>query len=241
MPRAADFRSELPPLLRLAFPLICAELGWMSMSVIDTILVGRLPDSAIAMAASALAQILFNVLAFSTGGILLGLDTLISQAFGARQLDEANRWLLHGLVLAVALAAVLTGVFLTGPILLRHMPVDAAVLAQAIPALRGLIWGALPLLLYFTFRRYLQAGHHGRPIAFALISANLINAGLDWLLIFGHSFRIAGHTLAITAFGVRGSSWSTSASRLYLALVLLVAVFWVDRTHHYGLRRPAMR
>ena len=231
----SDIRAELPPLVHLALPLIAGELGWISMSLVDTIMLGHLPNSALAMSAAALAQVLFNTLCFGVGGVLLGLDTLISQALGAKQQHEANRWLLHGIVMAVALSALLIALFAVTPALLLHMPVDRTILAQAVPAMQGLNYGTLPLLLYFTFRRYLQAAHHGRPIAFALISANLVNAAGDWLLIFGHHWRIAAHTLAIPAFGVTGSSWSTSFARLYLMAVLLFAVWHADRNHHYGL------
>ena len=233
--KLADIRAELPPLVHLALPLIAGELGWISMSLVDTIMLGHLPNSALAMSAAALAQVLFNTLCFGVGGVLLGLDTLISQALGAKQQHEANRWLLHGVVMAVALSALLIAIFAVTPALLLHMPVDRAILSQAVPAMQGLNYGTLPLLLYFTFRRYLQAAHHGRPIAFALISANLVNAAGDWLLIFGHHWRIAAHTLALPAFGVTGSSWSTSFARLYLMAVLLFAVWHADRNHHYGL------
>ena len=236
-----DLRAELPALLHLAIPLIAAELGWMAMSVVDTIMVGRLPHSAISMSAASLAQVLFNTLTFGIGGILLGLDTLISQAFGGKLLDQANRWLVHGLVLAVVLAGVLVGLLTLTPTLLLHLPVDRTVLTLAVPAMRGLTYGALPLLLYFTLRRYLQAAHHGRPIAFALISANVINAAGDWLLLYGHRFRVGGLTLGIPAFGVVGSSWSTSFSRVYLMAVVLVAVLWADRKHGYGLRKVSRR
>jgi MATE family multidrug resistance protein len=235
-PKLKDVRTELPPLIHLAIPLIAGELGWVAMSLVDTIMLGHLPNSALAMSSAALAQVLFNTLCFGVGGVLLGLDTLISQALGARQQREANRWLLHGIVMAVALSILLIALFAIIPALLLHMPVDRAILAQAIPAMEGLNYGTLPLLLYFALRRYLQAAHHGRPIAFALISANLINAAADWLLIFGHRWQIGGHTLAIPAFGVTGSSWATSFARLYLMLVLLVAILWLDRRHHYGLR-----
>jgi MATE family multidrug resistance protein len=229
--RWTHIRSELPPLVRLALPLIAGELGWVSMSLVDTVMLGRGPNAALAMAAAALAQVLFNTLCFGVGGILLGLDTLISQALGARQQEEANAWLLHGLVMAVALSVLLMAAFAFGPLLLVHLPVDHAILAQAVPAMTGLNYGTLPLLLYFTLRRYLQAANHGRPIAFALISANLINAAGDWLLIFGHHWR----GLTIPAFGVLGSSWSTSFARLYLMAVLLIAVWWLNRRHSYGL------
>jgi len=239
--RPKDIRSELPLLLHLAIPLIMGELGWMAMSVVDTVMVGRLPNSAVSMAAAALAQVIFNTLAFGIGGVLLGLDTLISQAFGAKELKQANRWLLHGLVLAVALAVVLMLLFSIAPALLLRLPVDHTVLALAVPAMRGLNYGTLPLLLYFALRRYLQAANHGRLIAFALISANIINAAGDWLLLYGHRFHFGGLTLAIPAFGVTGSAWSTSFARLYLMGVLLVAVLWADHKHTYGLRTVSHR
>ena len=233
--RLTDIRSELPPLIHLAIPLIAGELGWVSMSLVDTIMLGHLPDSALAMSAAALAQVLFNTLCFGVGGVLLGLDTLISQALGAKEQHEANRWLLHGLVMAVALSILLIAIFAVTPVLLLHLPVDRAILAQAVPAMQGLNYGTLPLLLYFALRRYLQAAHHGRPIAFALISANLVNAGVDWLLIFGHHWNLAGHSFGIPAYGVTGSSWSTSFARLYLMAVLVFAVWSADRKHQYGL------
>ncbi|HZZ38589.1 MAG TPA: MATE family efflux transporter [Acidobacteriaceae bacterium] len=233
--RSADIRQELPPLLRLAAPLIAGELGWMSMSVVDTSMVGRLPHSAVPMAAAALAQVIFNTFTFGVGGVLLGLDTLISQAFGAKEIHAANRWLLHGLVLALALGLLLLGIFALGPAALNHLPIARAVLTQAVPALYALNWGVIPLLLYFTLRRYLQAAHHAKPIAFALVSANLINFAGDWLLIYGHHWHLGSHALIIPAYQVVGSAWATSFARLYLMAVLLVAVFLADRRHTYGL------
>ena len=47
-------------------------------------------------------------------GLLLGLDTLVSHAFGAGRLDECHRWLLHGLTLSLLAAPVLTVVALVG-------------------------------------------------------------------------------------------------------------------------------
>jgi MATE family multidrug resistance protein len=233
--RLSDIRPELPPLLRLAAPLIAGELGWMSMSIVDTSMVGRLPHSAIPMAAAALAQVIFNTFTFGIGGVLLGLDTLISQAFGAKEVHAANRWLLHGLVLALALGALLIAIFAFGPVILNRMPVDRTVLGQAIPALYGLNWGVFPLLLYFTLRRYLQAAHLAKPIAFALISANLVNFLGDLLLIYGHHWSFGAYTLNIRAYGVIGSAWATSFARLYLMAVLLVAILQADRRHSYGL------
>jgi MATE family multidrug resistance protein len=235
--RLTDIRGELPPLLRLALPLIAGELGWVSMSLVDTVMLGHLPNSALAMSSAALASHLYNTFCFGVAGVLLGLDSLISQALGANERHAANRWLVHGLLMAVALAALLIGIFALAPSLLLHLPVDHAILAGAVPAMTGLNYGTLPLLLTFALRRYLQAAHHGRPIAFGLISANLVNIAGDWLLIYGHTLHLYGHTLAIPAFGVTGSSWSTSFARLYNFAVYAGALWWLDRRHTYGLRK----
>ncbi|MCU1316485.1 MAG: putative efflux protein family, partial [Candidatus Acidoferrum typicum] len=52
-------RAEVRPTLRLAVPLVLAELGWMSMAIVDTMMVGRLPDSATAMGAVSLGSNIF--------------------------------------------------------------------------------------------------------------------------------------------------------------------------------------
>ena len=222
-------------MLRLALPLILAELGWMLMGVVDTIMVGHLPRPAVTISAVALGQVLYNTIAFGIGGVLFGLDTYIAQAHGAGEWDSANRWLLQGLVLALMLSAVLMAVVWLGPLALVHLPADREVVRQSIAFSNVLNWGSTPLFLYLALRRYLQAFNHVRPIAAAVVSANLVNAGLDWLLLYGHRWQLGTHVLAIRAYGVVGSAAATSLARLYLAAFVGAAVWWLDRRHTYGL------
>ncbi len=229
-------------MVRLALPLVLAELGWMTMGVVDTVMVGHLPRPAITISAVALGQVLYNTLAFGIGGVLLGLDTYISQAHGAGEWDDANKWLLSGVVLAGMLSALLMGmVWLVPPAMVR-LPLGGGdsgreVMRQAIRFLGALNWGTLPLFLYMTFRRYLQAFNHVRPIAAAVVTANVVNAGLDWLLLFGHQFSLAGRVVRIPAYGVVGAAVSTSLARVTLAAFVGTSVWWLDRRHGYGLRR----
>jgi MATE family multidrug resistance protein len=227
-----SIRSQIRPVLALALPLIAAEVGWMSMGIVDTVMVGHMQNPAINIAAAALGQVLYNTLAFGIGGILLSLDTYLSQSHGAGRYDEANRWLYHGLILAAALAALLFGVIAAAPLVMSRMPINAQVLIGAEAFLRALNWGTPTLFLYFTLRRYLQAFNHARWIAAALVSANLFNAIGDWLLIYGHSWG----PIHIPALGVTGAGLATSVSRAYLALFLVVGIWRVEHQHNYGLR-----
>lgn len=231
-PLEVSIRREIPPMLKLAVPLIMAELGWMAMGIVDTMMVGHMASPALAISAAALGQVLYNTVAFGIAGVLLGLDTYLSQSHGAGRFDEANRWLYHGLILAAALATLLYLIVALAPLVLLRLPIDHGVLVQAVAFLHALNWGTPSLFLYFTLRRYLQAFNHVRPIAAALISANIFNAIGDWLLIYGHSWG----PVHIPALGVSGAGLATSLSRLYLALFLVAIVWRVERRHNYGLR-----
>jgi multidrug resistance protein, MATE family len=213
-------------MLRIAVPLALAELGWMSMGVVDTIMVGRLPNSAVSIGAVSVGNALFYVFAIFGIGLMSGLDTVVSHAFGADDWPAARRALASSIGLAVCATPVLAAGILGGAPLLELIGVTAAVRVGAISFLHVLIW-SLPLLLMYTIlRRYIQALHHVRPIAFALITSNLVNIFGNWLLIFGH--------WGLPAMGVRGSALSTVFARVYLAGVLWVAVKWRDpAAFHY--------
>ena len=92
-------RGELKPTLRLAGPVILAELGWMGMGVVDTIMVGPLGPAAIG--AAGVGNSMHLGFAIFGMGLLLGLDTLVSQAYGARDLALCRAWLGRGVQLAL--------------------------------------------------------------------------------------------------------------------------------------------
>src|SRR5208282_2608929 len=67
-------RDELGPMVRLAAPIVAAELGWMGMAIVDTMMVGRLPYSAVAIGAVSLGSIVFLTMGIFGTGLMLGLD-----------------------------------------------------------------------------------------------------------------------------------------------------------------------
>jgi len=217
----ALWRRDFRLTLRLALPLIFAEVGWMSMGIVDTVMVGRLPNSAVAIGATGLGQSLYHGVAIFTGGLLLGMDTFVAHAYGREDLDDARHSLVNGLFLAFALTPILMLAVSFWPALMQRFGVSPELVAPMRPYLRALNWGSLPLLAYFALRRYLQAVNVAHPIMFALISANLVNAFGNWILIYGH--------LGFRAMGITGSGWSTCWARVYMAACLAVTLVWVER------------
>src|ERR1700693_780207 len=103
MLRLQTLRTEMRPTLHLALPLVLAEIGWMTMGIVDTVMVGHLPDSAGDIGAVSISSGIFNVVAFFGGWALLGLAPLVAQAFGAGKREDCHRSLVNGIYLSVVM------------------------------------------------------------------------------------------------------------------------------------------
>lgn len=215
-------------MLTLAVPVVVAELGWITMGMVDTLMVGRISPAAIG--AVGIGGTLFFAVGVFAMGLLLGLDTLVSQAFGARRLDECHVWLVHGVGLALVLALPITATLWILRAALRVWGLHPEVLPLADAYLGTVTWSVLPLLLYAAFRRYLQGIGIVRPVMIALVLANIMNAIVNWILIFGH--------LGAPALGVRGAAWATVAARTVMAASLLGVIVFRE---HLRLREMPFR
>lgn len=215
----SSIRSEFFPMLKIAIPVVMAELGWMTMGVVDTVMVGALGPEAIS--AAGVGNAMHIAFAIFGMAVMLGLDTLVSQAYGARDIRDCHRWFFDGLTLsglmAVPIMALLALVWFAIPVMGFH-----AMVRPLLESYFGVLMLSTPFLLaYAVCRRYLQGMHAVTPIMLALITANVINAGANYLLVYGH--------WGFPALGVAGSAWATVIARAYMLSALLFAVWWIDR------------
>ena len=66
-----------------------------------------------------------------------------------------------------------------------------------------------------------------RPVMIALVTANVINVIVNWVLIYGK--------LGAPAMGVRGAAWATVLSRVVMAAYLLGIIVARERSRRPGL------
>lgn len=208
-------------MVRLALPVVLAEVGWTTMGMVDLLMVGTLGPAAIG--AVGVGSILLITVGVFGMGLLLGLDTLVAQAYGAGAVERCHHWLLQGvylgLLVSIPQALIAYGVIRTLPV----WGLTAEVETATGPYL-GIVSLSLPVLMvYSAFRRYLQAMDSVKVITFALLSANLVNIAANWVLIHGR--------FGAPELGVNGAAWATVLSRLYMAAVLGGAVYCRDRRH----------
>jgi MATE family multidrug resistance protein len=226
----AALRLELPPLLRLAWPVIAAEVGWMGMWLADTIIVGRLGAEAIG--AVSIGGGIFFAFAIFGIGMLLGLDYVVATAFGAARISDAHHALVDGIWLALGLSVVLTIVLHLFIPFLPWTAIQPAVLEDGIPYLYASTWSLAPLLLFTAVRRYLQALGLVRPIMVTVISANVVNALACVALVFGR--------FGAPALGPVGAGWATTGSRVYMLGCLVAYVAYREWRHPTGLDRVSL-
>ena len=190
-------------------------MGLVSQGLVDTAMVGRV--TATELGAVTLGNVyFFSVVVFGMG-LLFALDPLVSQAFGAEDHDEIEVSIQRGLLLSVGLAAV-TSVLLAVAepvfILLRQPP---EVIPVAAGYARALIGGMLPFYGFIVFRQVLQAVGRVAPVVWTIVLANLLNAGANWVLIYGN--------LGAPAMGALGSGWATTVSRWFM----FACALWLGR------------
>lgn len=209
------FRAEVVELLRLAVPTVAVQVGWMSMGVVDTIVVGHV--SAGAMAAVALGNLLFLAISIFGMGVLTGLDPVISQAVGARDEPAVGRGVQRGLILVLALTVLSTVAIAPVRPLLDSLRQPPEIVPTVVAYMKVAAGGFLPFYATILVRVFLQATGRVGPMVWATLAANLLNLVLNWVFVFGH--------LGAPALGAVGSSWATTLSRWALAL-FMVAFAW---------------
>lgn len=213
----SSLRVEARRLLQLGVPVAAAQLATMLMGVVDTLMLGRFDVDA--LAAASLANVwVFGTLSFGMG-VLFGLDPLVSQAHGARDGRAAAIALQRGVVAAGLLGLPLAALWLVvEPVLLATgQAPELAALARTYTVVQI---PSIPFFLaYMALRQYLQARELVRPALWVILLANLANAALNAVLIFG--------LLGAPRLGILGAGIATAATRVltFVGLVLWVRAF----------------
>lgn len=214
-------------MVALAIPVVLSELGWMLQGVVDTIMVGKLGPSAIG--AVAVGNAVYYTPSLFGIGLVLGLDTLVSQAYGRGDHEACHHWLAQGVYLACVAGVPL--MVLAGAVsyALMHVGIAPEVAGPAGSYLRILVLGTLPLLLYGAARRYLQGVGQVRVITVTFIVANLVNWFFNWVFIYGR--------LGMPVMGVNGSAFSTVLARVGMAVCLIAFAWRYERKRGHPLFR----
>jgi MATE family multidrug resistance protein len=220
--------TDIERTLALAFPVMMARAGRLIMIAVDTAMCGRAGEAALAHYGISLAP--HNTLMVVAFGALSGMVVLVAQANGAGRPEACGRLWRLGLIIAGILGLIHGAVMLAGERILAALGQPPGIAAGGGDALLGFAPG-MPAILLFAATVFFLEGI-GRPRAGMIIAlaANFLNAGLNWILIFGH--------WGFPAMGAEGAAIATSIARWAMFAAALAYVLGMPDRDRYGVLAP---
>jgi putative MATE family efflux protein len=210
----------LPPpdrrrrILTLALPIIGGMVSQNVLNLVDTAMVGRLGDDALA------AVGLGGFAVFMCMALILGVSTGV-QATAARRkgeglTDEMAFSLNAGLLLVWVAAPVLSLILVTAtPALFPWLNDDPGVMALGIPYLQVRLVAMAFVGTNFAFRGYWNAVDLPGLYMTTLLIMHSVNIFLNWVLIFGN---LGAPELGVTGAGIASAVSTVVGSLIYVYL-----------------------
>lgn len=218
MYRFAQYKAQYRANLRLAFPIMLAQLGQILTQFADNLMVGRYGgDDAVPLAAVSFGGAVFFLVFITLLGFTMGLTPLVGQLYARSDRHRAAQLLHNGLTFYTLLGlAAAAAQWLATPLLYRlGQPVE--VVDAAVPYYRMMVCSMPFLMCFFAFKQFLEGVANTKAAMAATVLSNLANIAFNWIFIYGHwGFR---------EMGAEGAGLATLLARI-LAAALLAGYFY---------------
>jgi MATE family multidrug resistance protein len=209
-PLPSTHRGELIALVRLAGPLVAANLLQMAIAAVDVIFVARL--GTLDLAAATLGVFVFNLLLYGVIGLTSSAAPLIAAELGRRKhaVREVRRSVRMALWVGATGAVPVILLLAHGETLLLLAGQDAEVARRAGRFMDIALFAVLPGVAAGIMRT--AAAALGRPGWALVVTAAALGVGIlaNWLLVFGNA--------GFPALGLEGSALATVAATTAMAL-----------------------
>ncbi|TCJ12641.1 MATE family efflux transporter [Flaviaesturariibacter flavus] len=207
-------RKEAIQTLRLAGPIIVGELAQMGLHIIDTAMIGALDYRQ--LAAAALVINAMNIPFVLGIGMTISVSQLVAMAHGRGDERAVTHYAFNGFVLCGLTAVLIAALLLAGSPLLLHLGQDPDVAVAAVPFMRLMGFSILPMLLFMTLKQFADGLEYTRTAMIFSLLALPVNAGLNWILIYGH--------WGAPRLGLNGAGWATLVTRSIMCVLLAIVV-----------------
>lgn len=205
--------QDVRPTLKLAAPVVAAQMALASLGFVDTVMVGRLGSEA--LAAVALGNSVFFFLFIVTSGVLQAVNPMVAQAHGAGDRAPIVRSVRQALWLGTVLGVLAMGVlWFIEPVLLWAGQEPATVTA-AVAYLRAMLWGLIPALWFVGMRGFVEALGHPLPVTVIAAVGVGVNVVANGFLMYGWG--------PVPALGIVGTGWASVL--VFWAIFAMLALF----------------
>ena len=178
------FFSNSKNLLKLAYPILIAQLIQNLMGFADTVMAGRV--SATDMAAVAVASSVWLPLILTISGLVMALASIISQLSGAKQFDDVAKASYQTAWIAVFFSIIIIILYyIATPMLIDSISMEPELKNLMFDYLGYIVWGGPGYCLYLVLRNYSEGLSFTRPTMIISILGLLINIPANYIFIYG--------------------------------------------------------
>ncbi len=218
-----SLKEEVFKTFRLAYPVIIGQLGIIMMGVVDSIMVGRLGPIPLA-AASLGNSLIFIILIIGIGSSIV-VSPLVAILVGGNRFSECGTYFRQSLLVNIALSIVMIVIILLGVNFIYLLNQPPEIIEQTIEYMTIVGLSAFPLMIYQTYKQFIEGLSVMKPAMVIALLANFINAFANWVLIFGE--------LGFPKLGIAGAAWATFASRVFMAAAIMFYVMRNEKFKQY--------
>lgn len=219
-------RATLSELLKLAWPVVLARLGIMTMGLTDAIVVGHYASRELAYHSLAWAP--SSVVLTTAVGLMMGVQVMTARLLGEGRRDEVGAVLRRGMVYALQIGVIsMIGLMLLGPFGLQHMGLEDGLGQGASPALMVFALSMPAYLISVAAQFFLEGLHRPKAGMVAMWVANIVNLGLNLMLV--------PDLLGLGVDGAVASAWATFGARMALAVFLVIFILRLPEARALGL------
>jgi len=209
--------------LHLALPVVLSQVGQVTVSLADNIMIGHVGTTE--LAASSFANSVFLIGMLFGLGITIGITPLVGNAFGNNNFKEVVIFLKNGLFTYFLTTIFLSSLMFAVYFLLPLMGQKSEVLELAEPYYLLLCISYIPLIMFFAVRQFFEGVGNTRIAMIITLSANIINVAVNYVFIYGK--------FGFPELGLNGAGIGTLVSRIFMPLLFAWFIIKNDQFKRY--------
>lgn len=227
----SDLRRNTSELMRLAIPIVLARSGIMLMITVDIVMLGQFSSQELAYQSIGLSLVMPLIVIGL--GLLSGTLVMCANRFGANAQSECGALWRSSLPYAVCLGMIGLGIAQFGQTILTSTGQSPLLSVHGGEVIRITGYGMPAFMLMLTTAFFLEGIKRPLPWAIIVLSANVLNGFLNWILIYGG--------MGFPELGAAGAAWATTISRWFIAIALLAFVWNMVDRQQFGTRGRLFR